>query len=514
MRQGVRNLALLAVTAALGGCAAFDSALPVPLYPSANSTNQGVRPRGSVTPQLPTGVKPVARDATPIQLTAATEPNPPRTRPAYALEETLPIDLPTVIRLVDRNSPAVGFAQAKVREAQARLDRADLQWLPNFALGTSYNRFDGQTQNQNGDVFGASRANLLAGGGPALSVDVADAIYRPLIERQLTAAEQSRASATVNASELDAVLAYIDLVQATAQLAINADVLEKAEGMLQAAKNAQEAKLDRYAGDVNRAQTEVYFRQQERLDVVGRIGAASARLGKLLLLPPTVRLVPAETTAVPVTLIDPTTSLDDLVRLALANRPELAANRSEVTAAWERVRRAEKEPRLPKVGLYNSTDGFGGGINGFVGQFSSRNVLSLQLYWEVKNLGFGNRADVAEQRAGVDQAAFLLADTQARIAADIVEAAQIAAARFESLEIAEKAVKEALEVYRISRESVSNLVDARNLFDALRPLVAIQSLSQARLQYLAAIADYNRAQYRLFQAIGYAPGRAVESTAK
>ena len=43
----------------------------------------------------------------------------------------------------------------------------------------------------------------------------------------------------------------------------------------------------------------------------------------------------------------------------------------------------------------------------------------------------------------------------------------------------------------------------KNLFDALRPLQAIQTLNQARVNYLTAVLDFNRAQYRLYAALGY-----------
>jgi len=447
----------------------------------------------------PKGDKEPAKEETPPPAAA---PDPARVRPAYAKLETLPIDLPTVIRLVNENSPAVGYARAKVREAQARLQSAELQWLPNLSAGVAYTRFDGQTQNQAGSVFGVSRGNLFAGGGPALSLDLADAVYRPLVERRVTAAEQFRSRATALTAELDAVSAYLDLVQSHASFEINADTVAKADGMLTAAKNAQEAKLDRTAGDVQRAQTEVLFRQTERADLDARVGVASARLGKLLLLPPNVKLVPADTVVAPVTLVDPTTGLDGLLALAVANRPDLAANREAIAAAWARVRRQENGPLLPKVTVANQVGAFGGGLNGDLGNFSSRNALNVQIYWELKNLGFGNRADAAERRAQTDQARFQLADAQARALAEVVEAAQVAAAKYESLNLAERAVKEATELYRITKEGVFNVVDAKNLFDALRPLQAIQVLNQARQSYLNTVVEFNRAQYRLLTATG------------
>jgi len=427
-------------------------------------------------------------------------------RPAYGQLETLPIDLPAVIRMVDQNSPAIGIAQARIREAQARLASANTQWLPNLSVGFTYNRFDGQTQNQRGDVFGVSRANLFGGGGAALNFDVAEAIYAPLIAKRLSNAAHLRSTAVLQFTELEAVTAYLDLVQIHAQLAINADTLTRAEAMLTAAKNAKEAKLDRIAGDVNRAQTEVLFRRVERIELEGRVGVFSARLGKLLLLPPTVRLVPAEVAIVPVSLIDPTATIDQLIGIAIVNRPDLATNRELVAAAWARVRKQEHAVLLPRLTIANQTGGYGGGFNDKLQNFSSRNALSMQLYWEVKNLGFGNRADVAEKRATRDQASLQLVEEQARAVSEIVEAAQIAAARYESLDLAERAVKEATELYRINKEGTFNVIDAKNLFDALRPLQSIQTLNQARQNYLSAVVDFNRAQYRLFTFIGNPPG--------
>jgi outer membrane protein TolC len=507
VRRWHNPIAWLAGTSAwlVSGCATPD---PIPVHHSSFQARES-------KPELPDQTAP----ANTIQLASAqeslsksdTQSEPSKTRPAYAQLETLPIDLPTVIRLVDENSPAIGFARAKVREAQARLDSAEVQWLPNLSVGTAYNRFDGQTQNQRGELFGVSRANLFGGGGPALSLDFADAIYRPLIERRQTSAERFRERAIELGAELEAVVAYLDLVQLVAHLAINAETIQKAEAMLSAATNAREAKLDRTSGDVQRAQSEVLFRKIERIELEGKVGAASARLGRLLLLPPNVKLVPAETAIRPMTLIDPNSTLDHLLELALANRPDLAANREVIAAAWQRIRRAERGPLFPKLVIANQTGSYGGGLNDDLTNFKARNALAVQLYWEVKNFGFGNRADAGERRAQFDQAQLQLLEAQARVTADIVEAAQVAAARYDALALNERAIKEATELYRISREGTLNVLDAKNLFDALRPQQAIQILNQAKVNYLAAVLDFNRAQYRLFTLIGYPPQVAVES---
>ncbi len=447
---------------------------------------------------LASGLAGCATTTPPELPSVAALPGPLKTEPAksasaYAQTETYAIDLPTVLKLVDGNNPRIGNAAARLREADARVQKADVLWLPTLGAGAIYNRFDGQTQNQRGEVFGTSRANLFGGGALAVGFDFAEAYYRPLVERQLRASADFQYQSQVLGSELDAVLAYLDLVQVKAQQAINADILAKAEDMLQAAKNATAARLDRSAGDLQRAKTEVYFRQQEKLDLEGRAAAASARK------PNRER---------DVALIDESASLDQLIGIGVMNNPALAANRAAIGAAWERVKAAKQSPWVPKLLITDQIGSFGGGLNDDLSKFDARNALGAQLFWEIRNLGLGNRAEVAERRAQMEQTQYELLDTQARLAAEIVEASQLAIAKAESLKVAELAVKESTDLYRIAKDGTFNVIDAKNLFDALRPLQAIQTLSQAKNNYLSAVMDYNRAQYRLFTALGQPPKAA------
>lgn len=431
------------------------------------------------------------------------EPIPDETAPMPRLANgEFPIDLVTVLRLVNANSPTIGVSQARVREAYARAEAADFLWLPNLTAGSTYNRFDGQTQNQRGEIFSVSRANLFNSGGLALTMDTSEAFYRPLIERRLASAAQRQYSATLITAELEAVLAYFDLLQIQELLILNRDTLEKGEQLLEAAVNAQQAKLDRSPGDVNRVRTEVLLRKQERADLSGRAAAASARLGRLLLLDPGVRLTPQLIETLPITLIDPDMPLPDLLVLAAYNRQELAAVQDQFAAAWERVRKAQHGPWLPKVQVTDQVGSFGGGINGDLQDFQGRNALTAMIYWELRNFGYGNIAETRERQAAVDQIAFQSVELQARVAADVVESAEMAAAKLESVSFAREAVAEASELYRINQEGTFNVVDAKNLFDALRPLQALQFLHQARQNFIGAVMDYNRAEYRLNAALG------------
>lgn len=413
-----------------------------------------------------------------------------------------PIDLPTVLRLVNSDSPAVGIARARYREAAARSDQAELLWIPNLTVGTTYVRHDGNTQNQAGLVFGVSRSSLFAGGAAQLRVDSADAYFLPLVARQLAQAESQLGRATNNSVQYEAASAYLDLLFAHVGSFIVSDTLARAEQMLQRAEAAVAAGLSKTAGDANRARTEVNLRRQEAQDFRVRAAAAAARLTRILGLSETTDLAPAEETVVPITLVPIEQNLDELVLTAWTGRPEMAAQQAFVSAAAERLRQARLGPLFPKVQLEYSGGSFGGGRNDHLGQFEGRGDMIASAFWELKNFGFGNRAQARERGAQLDLVAWQQRAVRAQVAAEVSEAARTAAARFSALDAAQTAVKEALELYRKLLESSFGMAGPQPRYDPLEPLLAIQALHQSRIQYLQQVIEFNRAQFRLYTALG------------
>src|SRR5205823_3669627 len=94
----------------------------------------------------------------------AAEPTPtaPSPYPPAAGEvETLPIDLPTALRVVNAANPTIALARERVNEAYARLRQAEVFWLPNLqAIAPSYQRHDGPIQATTGEVIPVSRSSL------------------------------------------------------------------------------------------------------------------------------------------------------------------------------------------------------------------------------------------------------------------------------------------------------------------------------------------------------------------
>src|SRR5262249_16904904 len=142
-----------------------------------------------------------------------------------------------------------------------------------------------------------------------------------------------------------------------------------------------------------------------------------------------------------ITLIGPDSPVDDLIPVALINRPELSAQQALVQATLEQLRLERIRPLVPSVLLRGASTNpagtlaagvCGGGRNERIGDFGARSDFDVQVLWELQNLGLGNRARVRERRAEHDLTHLELFRTQDRVAAEVAQAhaqLQSAAAR-------------------------------------------------------------------------------------
>jgi hypothetical protein len=139
--------------------------------------------------------------------------------------------------------------------------------------------------------------------------------------------------------------------------------------------------------------------------------------------------------------------------------------------------------------------------------FNARADMDVQVVWEWQNLGLGNRAKVQERRAESQLATLELFRLQDRIAAEVVQAdAQAASARSRAA-LAESELENAILSANKNLEGMSQPKTVGKLIVlTIRPqevLASLQALAQAYQDYFGAIADYNRAQFRLYHALGH-----------
>jgi outer membrane protein TolC len=419
--------------------------------------------------------------------------------------EVLPIDLPTALRLASASNPTIALARQRAEEAYARLEQARLAWVPDLVTGPAYLRHDGRLQDTLGNLVTTSKGSLFEGGGAALRVETSDALFGPLVARRLVQASRAASVAVEHAVQLDVALAYLELLLVHGQLGVNADILARDQELQRRAEAAERAGLTKTTADPNRARAEVQLRLQERINLIGQMRVVSARLARLLLLRPTVGLVPAEPAVVPVRLVNEECPLDDLVALGLMNRPELAESRALVAASLARWRQARLGPLFPRLEVSYFAGAFGGGINDSLNHFGARGDGIAQAVWELHNLGFGDRARARERRAQYNEATLHVVELQARVAEEVTAAAQSAQTRRETLLAAQQAVREAAEMWRKLERASFGILGPRRELDSLEALLAVQTLAQARTSYLNDVIEYNRAQFQLFAALGQPP---------
>jgi len=441
---------------------------------------------------------------------------PPAEAPAEPLK-LLPINLPYALRLVNASNPTIALAQMRVEEAYAHLHQAQVAWLPNLWAGSNpdnltfmpnYYVHNGILQNSRGQIFDVVKANAAFPVGAGLNLSIADAIFGPRIARDLVAAEQARSRVVTYNVQLDVALTYLDLLRAYGALAINAEILSKAELIFQSASAADREGLGKTTADANRARTELEILRQERIDLEAAAGVASARLAQLLLLEPSVDLLPADAQVLPIELVPTSAPLDELIGLGLTNRPELAEGRALVAAAQARWREEKTRPLIPNVQMAYYGSQFGGGIPA-LHDYGWRDDFMVQVNWELRNAGLGNLFASRASRALYNEANLHVAEVRAEVGAEVSAAAKVVRARERELAPAQEAVRQAETMWERLQKAAFGLATGfggrARRFDPLEPIMAEQALHEARMRYLDAVIDYNRNQFRLFWAMGQPP---------
>lgn len=438
--------------------------------------------------------------------------NPPK--PVVLAEKTYPINLATAMQLAQAKPIDVQVATRQLEVAAAAYDRAKYAWLPSIHVGADYFHHDGTVQNFEGRILKASRSSVMGGVGANAFLGVSDGIYAPLAARQEVKAREAMQLVVGNDISLLVAEAYFSVQQARGELIVAQQLVTDATELVRRTEQLAEGLAPPL--EATRARVELARRKQAVATAKQHVMVASAELARLLRLETGIMMEPIEPANLPYTLIDKTYTIDDLIPIALTTRPELAANQALVQATLKRLEQERLRPLIPSLLLRSvSTNpsgtlgygAFGGGGGGRVGSFGQRMDYDIQIVWEFQNLGLGNRAKANERKAEHEIAILEQFRTQDRIAAEVVKAFAEVNATAERLKEAEPAFKDATDSLKKNMEAMTQTRRVGNLITLIvRPqevVAALQAMSQANSDYFGAIADYNKAQFRLYRAMGH-----------
>ncbi len=464
----------------------------------------------------PANPHPVEQPVTPSADIAA-RPIPFTAPPTDAGLRPLSIDLPSALRLSNARAVDVEAANARLQVAGALLQQAQVLWLPTVTVGGEYFRHDGQAQNSSGVIVDSHYQSMTFGAGSGLGtaavIPITDSIFAPLAARQVVKARQAEVQAATNDSLIAVTEAYFTVQQARGELAGALDATRRAEELVRRTTKLADALVPPV--EMVRAEAELSRRQQAEVAAGERWRVASAELLRILRLDPATQVVPVEQPHLRVTLVSLDIPIDDLIPLALTLRPELASQQALVQASLQLLRQEKLRPLIPSLlirGVSTPASGtlavgaFGGGTNSSLGDFGGRMDVDVQLLWQFDNLGFGNNARVHQRRAENQQAIIELFRIQDRVAAEVSQAQAQAQGAAKRATLAERGLRLAIES---AEKNLIGLGQTQRVGDivtlVIRPqeaVASVQALALAYADYYGAVADANRAQFRLYRALG------------
>ncbi len=454
-----------------------------------------------------------------VALTGATGPtaapaSTPPVIPPPALEQ--PISLSDALTLGGVANPTIALAEEAVRASEAELLQARAMLLPTLNAGANVRVHQGHLQGSAGIIRDVNIRSLYAGAGagaitagtpdvPGVRIisHLGDAWLAPQAAEQHVISRQFDAVAVRHRTLLEVGTAYLAVVAAHGRLEAIRRSQEDLGKVVQATANFARTGEGRES-DAERARTEWLLLERQAEQAQEDVAVAAAELSRLLDLDPSVRLQPADAVPPLLELVNADVPLCDLVQIALANRPELAARGADVAYAQIRVRQERVRPWLPILSAGFSFGGFGGnGTQAVPSAWTgdARMDFDVAAVWTLQNLLAGNRARQNQAAAVVGEMEAERLRTVNLVRDEVGEAYTLVRARGREVEIARRRIEVTLRAF------TEDLSRTRNLEG--RPIEVTRSvdlLTTARQDLVRAMAGYSEAQLRLFTALGNPPG--------
>jgi outer membrane protein TolC len=436
----------------------------------------------------------------------------------------LPINLAAALHLSGVRPLDIATATAQVEQALALQLQAKALWIPSLNGGVDYFRHDGVQQNIfTGPNFRKGLQTFFVGGGPSLDVGLTDAIYAPLAARRVVASRRADLQTARNNVLLVVSQAFFDVQAARGRLLGVGATIARAELLVNFTKSLAPSLIAPL--EINRAQAELQSLRQSQQIAIRDWRVASARLAEVLLLDPATLLEPVEPAFLQVTFIQFESSPEELLPVALSNRPEICSRQELVVAAHLLLEREKKRPLLPSLIIASpatatgllAAGNFSAGTNGLLNSNGSRFDIAVAAVWELQNAGVGNIGLIKQRKAEQELAAIELTRTVFRVKSDVSQAvSRLQTARVRVVET-DEGVRQAIE--SADKNFIGLRETARPAGELLRLIIrpqevvaALVALNTAYEQYAAAVSEYNVAQFEVYHALGR-PAQWVTSKA-
>jgi outer membrane protein TolC len=405
------------------------------------------------------------------------------------------IDLPSALKLAGDNNLDLALIRQSLVQAQASDDAALLNFFPWVAPGFGYSSHHGALQDVTGNILDTHKQLYSNSAAITAQVNLGDAIFGKLVANQNLSAAAYNVDARKNDTIASAAYAYLELVNATANVEIAQEALrisqdyEKQLG--QAVTLGLANKSDQLRVSVQSQRYQIDLRQVQE-----SLRSAAANLAQILHLDIKVSLTPADKIAPDITLVPLTMTLDGLVTDAINARPELKGSAASIAAAdWQRSE-AIYGPLVPSVSAQAVYGQIRGGIGGNLSGQRGAQDYALMLNWRIGPGGLFDFSRINMADSKLEQSH--LSDSKLRD-----EITRQVVTTYEAVQSASDQGKWTQSSLALAQQSLT-LSQQRREFGVAAVLEVIQAqkdYTQAHIDFAKARTQYAEAQYALARAI-------------
>lgn len=419
-------------------------------------------------------------------------------------QETLPINLQTVLEMRGANNLTIKEFQAKQALATANLSKAKEWWVPEVYAGLQTNQLWGTAMNADGRFFlDVSRQNLWAGLGLNVNWHFAEGIYKTKSAKLQVQASVYKTQAERNNALLATIKAYYDLQMAQMKLIAYKNLVEQSDTITQQIAIQVEAGL-RYQSELLLSKSNQSHLKIEMLNAQSEYNQKSAELVRLLNIDSKVKLVSIDSVMLPLDFLEELLSVNDTTY----------KKRSEIKFIDFSILSLQTERKIITTGLYIPTLSIGtygsyfGRINGAVSpmfplqypetkQLYPTAMLNASLTWKIPlgRLVYGG--DLKQYNSQIKIQEIKSEQFKAQINEEITNANQLLIIGKEQIQIAKEGLA-------LTTEALNQSIERQKL-GTVKPFEVFQAQQfflQAQIDYFKAINEYNKAQFALKVAKG------------
>ncbi len=413
--------------------------------------------------------------------------------------QPVPICLDTVLRLAQDQNGQVRLARMKLDDAETDQQWAQKHWMPDLSIGMGVWRHEGGIQDFQGNLVKSSYGSALGGLELTGKYDWKEVLFRKVESERRVWQQRGEVSKLTSENLLDASTTYIDLLASRSGIAMSIETEMRLRDLLDQTKKLAEIDPG-IRVEVSRIETELMAQNVLTVKLREASKAAAAKLAYLLGLDPCCEFVVADKQLTPIRLMAANEPVNVLVEWALTKGPgvrelegllhtvEAARNANYGATHW-----------MPSIEVNILEGGFGAGPGQQL-DWANRFDLGVHMKWSLNEFTMA-KLKRRQADATIQQVQLSYHDLRSKLTLGVQEARDAIHSGKEQVNLAEKHIRYAEESYRLSDVRLKQNIKGRSSSEVL---LALRSLGGAKLEYLQAVRDFDKAQMRLFVLVGAA----------